>query len=1013
MKGMKRTGSKLSVCLWMLSVLFVVTRVPVMGQDFFSGDRPPRLNLIDRSNGLPHNSVSAIQQDARGFLWFGTQGGLARYDGKSFKIYKSIPFDPESLPHNLVQTVYYEEKRDTLWVGTYNGLARFVLGETGFTDYQYDPDDDTTISENVVIAVGEGPDGEIWVGTQKGLNRFEENGTFRRFSIEGDVVRAIYTDSRGTMWVGTYGGLFYWDAGEERFVAEEQLWSSPAVMAITEVEPGVLLLGTWGAEPDVGGVVLLDVDTGTVTEHHLPDNRVYTVLSASDGTVWAGTWGGGLHVITDEGERFEFGAVSPEGLASPVVYSLLEDTSGLVWVGTNGGGVHYLSPRRRNFRAFFHDSENPATLPAGKVNAILRDSRGILWVGLYSGGLARYDAEDNRWVQYDRDPGNPYSLANDIVTDIYEDRDGNLWIGTNGGLQLYDRESDRFLRWGEHIYQDLPFEGTIVYRLGEDSYGNFWIGTYHAGVTVVDRSRGEAKNFQSDPNDPASLSDNLVFDFLLDSNDDFWIATNGGLNRFRPGSGDFEVFRYAMDKPDGLTSNTVRVLFEDSRRNFWIGTVSGGLNRLDRRSGAFTYLTEQDGLSDNTVVSILEGADGTIWLGTPRGLTVYNPEDGRIDVVDEQDGLFGSEFHSGHLQDTDGTLLFGGGHGITRIDASAARSNAHVPPVQITDVKVFQESIMPSRQSHNGTHIDLSPEDMFLNIEFVGLDFESPDSNQYAYQLVGFDRERILAGSRNVATYTNLPPGRFEFRAWATNGDGVWSDEPARLSIRVNSPWYERWWAYLLYGVAVVLLVLGALRWRTARILEAKNRDLEYANFQLARANTELERLSVRDALTGLFNRRYFDSRVQEEWFRARRSHQPLALLMIDIDHFKRFNDNYGHVAGDRVLSATATVFQNVVVRQTDFVARYGGEEFVALLYDTPDAGAAAIAERIRVSMCEGILVPRTEIVSVSIGYCVTVPDTQVDAEILLRCADEALYRAKRNGRNRVERGVLVERHTD
>ncbi len=980
----------------------------VSGQDFFEDDRNPRLNLVSRNDGLPQNSVSSIQQDSRDFLWFGTQGGLARYDGIGFRVYKNIPFDETSLPHDLVQTLYYQNSTDTLWVGTYNGLARFVPGESGFSNFGNDPADSESLSDNVVIAISEGPRGDIWVGTQNGLNRLRSDGTFQRYHVDGNVVRALFLDSRNDLWVGTYEGLLRWNPDKESFERVDFGWSSPFAMAITEVEPGRLLLGTWGDQPDTGGAVTVDLDRETFREHHFRDNRVYTVLSGSDGTVWAGTWGGGLNAVTADGRTFDFTAGSPEGLASDVVYSLHEDSSGLVWVGTNGGGVHYLSPRRRNFRAFFHDPDNPDSLPGGKVNVIHRDRRGVLWVGLYSGGLARYDGDADRWIRYDHNGSDPYSLANDIVTSIYEDSDDNLWISTNAGLQVFDREGDRFLRWGIHVFPDVEYSGTIVYGVAEDVRGDFWIGTYRGGLTRVNRTTGETSIYTNDPNNPNSLSDNLVYDMLSDSNGDFWVATNGGLNRYRPDTNDFEVFRYSMDNPRGMTSNTVRVLFEDSRNNFWIGTVSGGLNSLDRRTGRFSHLTERDGLSDNSILSILEGQDGRIWLGTQRGLTVYNAEDGRIDVFDERDGLFGSEFQNGHFRDHDGTLLFGGSHGITRIDSSAARHNTHIPSVQITDVKIFQKSLAPDRQSYNGSHFDLSPDETYLNIEFVSLDFESPESNRYEYQLVGFDQTRVNVGSRNVATYTNLPSGRYEFRVWASNGDGVWATNPATMTIRVHSSWFVRWWAFIVYGLLSALLVAGALRWRTARILEQKNRDLEYANSRLGEANAELERLSVRDSLTGLFNRRYFDSRFQEEWLRARRSNQPVALLMIDVDHFKQFNDTYGHVVGDHVLSAAGRILDEVVPRKTDFVARYGGEEFVALLYDTADIGADAIAERLRVAVSAEPLMAGVAQVTISIGYCTAVPAGDVEAESLLRCADAALYRAKRNGRNRVERGELM-----
>ncbi|MFP4210137.1 MAG: two-component regulator propeller domain-containing protein [Alkalispirochaeta sp.] len=999
-----RTVTVPGVCFLVCTVLFLaVPTGRVVAQDFFTGGQRPRINLIDRSDGLPHHAVSSIQQDTRGFLWFGTQGGLARFDGRGFERYQNVPFDTTSLPHDLIQTIYYCDRHDYLWVGTYRGLARMVLGEAGITTYAHDPEDPTSLTDNVVIAISRGPDHDLWVGTQNGLNRMNDDGTFQRIPTESEVVRALFLDSRNDLWVGTYAGLSRWNRETRELERVDFGWSSPFVMAIREESPGRLLLGTWGNDADEGGLVRVDLDAETFEEIRFADNRVYTVLPGSDGTLWAGTWGGGLFAVTPEGTQYAFSADTSDNLVSPVVYSLFEDQSGIVWVGTNGGGLHYMSPRQRNFRAFYHDPDDPDSLPGGKINVIYRDSRDRLWVGLYGGGLARYDEGKGRWVRYTADSSDPYASANDIITVIYEDSKGRLWIGNNEALQLFDEENERFLTWGTHVYPGVEYSGEIIYQVIEDADGYFWIGTYRGGLTRVDLDTGETRVFQSESGDPRSLSDNLVYDLFVDSRDDLWIATNGGLNRFDPETETFDVYRYDPDNADGLTSNTVRVLFEDGKNNFWIGTVSGGLNRLDRDTGTFTHVTQLDGLSDNSVLSILEGGDGRLWLGTQQGLSAYDVEQEIVDVLDERDGLHGSEFQNGALKDRDGTLLFGGSHGITRIDSSVALQNTHPPSVQIVDIQVFQRSIAPNRHSFNDSVVELGPDDSFFSFEFVGLDFESPDSNRYAFQLVGFDRERIDAGTRNFATYTNIPPGEYEFRAWAANGDGVWTDTPASVGVTIIAPWYRRWWAFILYGVIAIVLIVGALRWRTARILAEKNEDLQYANAQLERANRELERLSVRDALTGLFNRRYFDSRLQEEWFRARRSARPIALLMIDVDHFKHFNDTYGHIVGDHVLANTAQVCESVVSRHTDFIARYGGEEFVALLFDTPIDGAMQIAERIREAIKKNPLVSGVDRITVSVGACSVIPEGEDTPDTLVAVADRALYTAKKNGRDRVE----------
>ena len=978
------------VCL-ILFVGCLVVPPPAEGQHFFESGQVPRFNLISRIDGLPNNSVSSIQQDKRGFMWIGTQGGLAKYDGKKFEYYRNLPFERDSLPHDLVQTLYYHKEEDTLWIGTYRGLARHRIGEAGFASFSHDVQDPSSLSNDIVIAISHDAEGTLWVGTQDGLNRMVSEGVFERIDTESEVIRDIFLDTSGTLWVGSYGGLSRWNSDSETLESVDAELPTNYVMDIEELRPGVLLLACWG-----GGVVEYHTATARTETRTFADDRLYAVHSGSDQTLWAGSWGGGLFAVAPDGKEYSFGE-DDDGLRSPIIYSFYEDDAGLIWIGTNGGGLYRLSPRQRNYRAVYHEPERPGSLPPGKVNAIHRDVDGTLWVGTYGGGLARYDEASGRWIPYRHDPKDPYALANDIMTDICEDTDGNLWVLTHGGLQRHDPERDRFLRWGLHIYPEAPLAGEIIYAFLEDEGGDYWIGSYRHGVERYDRQTGRLVHYANDPEEPGSLSNNLIYDLLADSDGTIWVATNGGLNRYRPETDDFQRFLYDVDDRSGPSGNTVRVLYEDSQQRLWIGTVSGGLNRFRRDTETFRHVTVEDGLSNNTILGILEGADGRLWLSSQQGISSYNPETGMIDVLDERDGLYGSEFNSGHHRDSDGTLFFGAGHGITRIDSATAGVNFHVPRVQITDVKVFQESIDANRPTFNGAEISLAPSDTFVGFEFVGIDYESPQSNQYAYKLEGFDEDWVFPGNRNYATYTNLPPGRYRLKVRAANADAVWSTEAAELSLRVKGPWYLTWWAFLGYAVGLVALLRGLLRVREAHLLSAKNRDLEESNAKLAQANAELERLSIRDSLTSAFNRRYFDAKLSEEWSRARRSGDWIALLMADVDFFKRYNDTRGHIAGDNCLVAVCEIMEGQLVRATDAVARYGGEEFAILLYGTDLPGAIAVGERLRRAVESQSLE-----VTISIGVAALQPGNAQSALELVAAADRGLYQAKHTGRNRV-----------
>lgn len=986
---MNQTARLTSLLLLCFSPLFALN-----AQAFFTDGQRPRFNAIDRLDGLPNNSVSSMFQDRRGLMWFGTQSGLARYDGHTFFHYHNEPFNATSLPHDLIQTVFYDEATDTVWVGTYGGLAKLNAGSSSFETFQHDPEDPSSLSDNVVIAITRGPDDRLWVGTQNGLNRMTDDGQFERIDTPDPIIRDLFVDSTGTLWIGTLAGLARWNPVSDRVEVVEGI-ESPYIMSIDELEPGILVLGTWELGDAIGGVAAYEIGTGEIWRRRFSTNTIYSVLAGSDGTVWAGSWGGGLFAITADGQIFEFTPETEENLRDPVIYSLFEDRAGLIWVGTNGGGIHLLSPRQRNFRAYRHEPDRPRSIPSGRVTEILRSGNGTLWVGTYGGGAARLAPGSDRWQRYSEQNS---GLLNNIVNEIFEDHDGTIWIGTNGGLQRFDPVAETFQAW-EDVYSGVPLSGTIVYAIHREPDGRYWIGTYRNGITRYDPASGERTVFSASARDDREIANDLIYDITQDSRGTVWISTNGGVSRYTPATETMVTYRHDPDDRSTISNNTVRTVLEDPQNQIWLATFGGGINRFNPGDETFTHITQNDGLPSNKIVSLLIGDDDRLWAGTQQGIAALDPADRTVQVLDEHDGLFGTEFNTGAVRDPDGTLLFGGAHGITRIDSAIDAQNPVPPPVHITDVQIFQHSVDPYRLSFNDATIELAAADSFVAFEFAALDFETVSGNTYRYRLAGFDEEWVDAGTRSFASYTNLPAGRYRLEVIAANPDGIWSPEPAALELLVRAPWYFRWWAIVLWSAILAGLAWVTVRAREAHVLSGKNRELEHAVSQLAVANQELERLSVHDSLTGIHNRRYFDAAISDEWNRARRTGAPLTVLMIDIDYFKNFNDRHGHVAGDVALKAVSTAMSDQLNRSTDFVARYGGEEFAAVLYETDTVGGRSVAERIRLAVAAtpiGEDIPR---VTVSIGAATMVPENDDVMEIVNR-ADRALYLAKERGRN-------------
>lgn len=1005
MRPRRRSGTALIVAL--LCLLFAASRV-------FGSERTLRFSSMGAREGLPNSSISSIVQDSRGFMWFGTQNGLVRWDGYTFKLFENIPFVANSLSHNQIQTMY--RSGDVLWLGTYGGLDRFDLRTETFTIYRNDPQDRSSLSDDLVIAIREDLEGRLWVGTSRGLDRMNADGSFVHYraelgndrSLGADLVRAIHVDRSGTIWVGTSGG------GLARYCPEtddfDVLRAGPGsqlpsdyVMSISESPSGELWFSFW-----YGGIARL-VDPGSMRFESIPlgDDRTYFV-DASDGRfVLAGSWGGGLfvyHPDTQVVERYR-AADGPGSIANDVAYCSYRDREGVFWIGTNGAGVSRTERSELRYEAYPHKEDDPGSLSAGKVTAILEDSRGRLWVGVYAGGVNCRAPGKKEFIHYRRDPKRPRALADDIVNAIFEDSKGTIWIATNGGLCRYREASDDFDVFRHDGADPDSLADTVAYSLAEAGNGDLWVGTYTRGLDRYERATGRFVHYPPDEADPTKPGASLVYALAQGPDGSLWLGCNNGLERYADGI--FTRYRYDPLKADGLAALSVRTLLLDSSGALWLGTVGGGLQRLvDADSGTFLRYGRAEGLPDSSVRSILEADDGAIWVGTPSGLAIVDRTRGSIRGFAVFNDLKDRDFHVGAWKAVDGSLYFGGQGAVYRIYPAAEDAEESPPQLLVSELRIGGN---PSRALTAPSYlesVELPYDGNSFSISFAAADFREPRSNRYSYYLEGFDRAWHPPSAERSATYTNLPGGTYIFRVKASDNEGVWNEDALALKVHVLSPPWFSPIAFVLYLgllVGLVFLLASSLR---SRELKTKVEELTILKGQLEEANQRLSDLSLQDGLTGVANRRRLDTELQRAHAAAVREQLPLSVLMVDLDRFKDFNDRYGHLAGDEALKAVADILKREVSRASDFVARFGGEEFSIILPNTSAEGAFFVAERIR-SQVESLGIPNDavgpdSVVTLSIGVATEVPGPGSSGEELVAAADAALYRAKASGRNRV-----------
>jgi diguanylate cyclase (GGDEF)-like protein len=926
-------------------------------------------------DGLPQATVTAIAQTPDGYLWLGTREGLVRFDGVRFTVFDTST-TPE-LGHDWVRCLL-AGRTGALWIGTSGGgLVKMEAGVfTHLSAAEGLP------NEQVSTLVEDGK-GRLWVGTDGGgLSRYEGDRFVRELSRDalGGSIRALVADENG-LWIGTDEGLAHLaDDGTLSSFTPENGLSRRSVRSLLRDREGVLWVGT-----DLGLNRLKD---GRFTVFTAKDGLSHDVILSlhedRDGSLWIGTDGGGLNRRRN-GRFTSF--TSREGLSNDTVYALYEDREGSLWIGTNLGGLNRLKDGR----------VTPFTVREGLSNdyirAIYEDREGAVWIGTEGGGVNRL--REGQFTALTTKEG----LSNDIVFTILEDRGGSLWIGTDSGL---NRLANGRI---EVFHAEKGLSNDCVLALYEDREGSLWIGTYAGGLAR--RKDGQFTSFTT----KEGLSNDTVNIIYEDRAGNLWVGTRGGgLNRFKDG-------RFtAYTTKDGLSDDLVFALHEDEEGSLWIGTYGGGLNRL--KDGRFAAITEKQGLHEDVIHRIVEDGLGDVWMSSNKGIfrvpkrELDEVADGtreRISpvVFGTEDGMKHAECNGGASSGIlmrDGSLWFPTIAGAVRIDPEHLPANRLRPPV------VIEEVLVDGKTAPLGQSLRLPPTSQTLEVHYTALSLVAPDQVRFRYRLEGFEEEWVEAEGRRQAYYSRLPPGSYALNVIASNNDGLWNEEGARFEFSVAPRFHETLW---FRGMAIALFALvGPLfhRFRVRR-LERQKRELERLvaerTAEVEAANERLAQLAREDGLTGVLNRRAFDAALDEECRRASRRKTPLALMLLDIDAFKAYNDEHGHQAGDACLRAVAQAVASAHKRAGEVVARYGGEELAIILPGASPDGIESLAENVRLRVLDlKIPHPRSTVapfVTVSVGIAFAEPDGEVFPADLVTAADRALYLAKQLGRNRVQ----------
>ncbi len=821
-----------------------------------STDKVLAFDALTTNDGLSQGMVNSIIQDRYGFMWFASNDGLNRYDGSKFTVYKNDPNDSNSIAENFIR-VLFEDSQGRIWIATAsNGLDLFDRATETFIHFKNKAKDLNTISDNSITSISEDAAGGIWIGTLHGLNRLliQKNkeiktgklhpGAAKTFLQEHTVSfskiifdplnpdREIYSwgagfpladwrasnfhiDDQGLVWVSAQEKLYRVkllpNAGYEVENLPVEVYMPPSKKR-NGFEKSVQIFVP-GAGRDVfymlfqNGVTEVNSRTGKVQflSQTSLNNGAFSFPAVLDntGNVWTsdGSVMGVFNTILKTWQKIS----STDKNLDPVLGYIscsYKDKRGNIWLGTKGYGLLRYNPNKKNFNKT--EDRYIRFMTQGKDEKILFIK----------------DPYDELFWEFDRAnnttevPVPMSALAKKAFThfgtntkSVLQDRDGSYWIG-RVGLYHYNPVTKKAAEYWDH-YDD-------VFPLYDDGRNHLWFGNTN-GIVQFDKKSKVSKEYTF----PAKTTMG-PYDYLQaihrDEKGILWLGTLEGLYRFDPEKSTWKQYKNIGGVKTSLNNNLIFSICPDGvqpDKFLWIGTKGGGLNLFDQANETFTHYTEKQGLSNDVVYGILTDATNNLWLSTNKGLSMFDTDTKEFKNYNEADGLQGSEFNRNAFCKTGrGYLYFGGITGFNYFDPAKLSGSNYVPFVWITGINLLNKPLqfggqkdILTKPAYLTDRIQLNYEQNVISFEFASTDLSASDNNRFKYQLAGFDKDWILSGSTNNATYTNLDPGTYTFSVKGINNDGTWDEGGTSIQLVILPPWYGTWW--FRTGVFLIVVLVG------------------------------------------------------------------------------------------------------------------------------------------------------------------------------------------------------------
>ncbi|MDI9862698.1 two-component regulator propeller domain-containing protein [Flectobacillus sp. DC10W] len=783
------------------------------------------------NEGLPHSDAMCVVEDNLGFIWIGTNDGIARYDGFELKKYK-LPVNPlNGLTSNRIH-VFHKQNNGTLWYGS---------ERAGLGFYDAKNDKFVNITENItasvdkstlqllrkasILSIASDQSNHLYACTRDGVFALTLNNThalekISRIAILGNqlqyMANEVVVDTKQQVWIGTVNqGLFFLSSAQQT-TAQKAPFPSETVRALQFDTKGNLWLGTDFHLYFISPAEQKEFKNFTLHQAPTTIEDMECIRIDSFRRLWVGT-NFGLYCWDDINEPARVLETKPQvflpkddnpnSINSGRIHQVYEDSNHILWLAASAGGLNKVDLKRKPFENLQRRFFQTPTLPNNYVNAVLKDPKhNWLWIGTRN-GFSKYDFDTKSYSNFANRELNGDATGTDVST-LFMDTNGTLWVGTRyNGLYILQNGTLRKI--------DLSIPSTSIESIIETSDGYIWIATFENGILKMDKT-GKVLNVFSTTN--KNLMARQFTHLLYDkAKEQIWASTRDmGVLLFQLQATDLKLlqkFSFEENNPNSLSVNFAWQKVQDPSGAIWVGTIGGGLNKIERLKNG-KYLVRRINIPESNVEGILQDKQGNIWIGG-SGLGRYSPKSGQWIHYDVADGIQSNSFKVGAAyQDASGILYLGGIKGVTYFNPEKIQPSLQAPTVRFTNLKIFNQTVQIGEEIYNRVvlpapfnqldELEIHANENDFSIEFVGLNFANPAKTSYAYKLQGYNPHWVYVGSNaRVANFANLPSGYYKLYVKAHNGEGQWS-KIETVTIHILPPWYQTWWAYLLYLGLVV-----------------------------------------------------------------------------------------------------------------------------------------------------------------------------------------------------------------